>query len=426
MLDIKLVRENPGIVKTSQKKRGLPEEDIEKISELDRDWRALKSEVDNLRSKRNRISKEINAAKKQGKNLTALLKTAKEIPKLLEQKEKLMNEKKEQRDTLLKDLPNLIDKSVPVGNATKNKVIKVFGKPKKSRFPLKDHADILEALNLLDTKKASEIAGSRFYYLKGDLVKLNFAIINFALDFLARKGFILMQPPYMLRKDALASALPLSAFEDMIYKIENEDLYLIGTAEHALNAFYFNEMIEPSKLPIRFAGISACFRKEAGTHGKDTKGLFRLHQFEIIEQFIFCRPEDSWKEFDLILKNSEELLKKLKIPFRFVILSSEDTGRVPTKTVDFEGFFPSQNAYRELGSCSNCLDYQARRSNIRFQDKNEFKFVHTLNNTAIATERMIACLVDNYQQKDGTLKIPAVLVPYMNGKKFLGKKEKKK
>ena len=230
----------------------------------------------------------------------------------------------------------------------------------------------------------------------------------------------------MLRKDALASALPLSAFEDMIYKIENEDLYLIGTAEHALNAFYFNEMIEPSKLPIRFAGISACFRKEAGTHGKDTKGLFRLHQFEKIEQFIFCIPEDSWKEFDLILKNSEELLKKLKIPFRFVILSSEDTGRVPTKTVDFEGFFPSQNAYRELGSCSNCLDYQARRSNIRFQDKNEFKFVHTLNNTAIATERMIACLVDNYQQKDGTLKIPAVLVPYMNGKKFLGKKEKKK
>ena len=208
----------------------------------------------------------------------------------------------------------------------------------------------------------------------------------------------------------------------MIYKIEGEDLYLIGTAEHALNAYHMNETLSPAKLPIRYAGISPCFRKELGSHGKDTKGIFRVHQFEKIEQFVFCKPEDSWKEFDLILKNSEELLKALEIPFRFVILASGDTGRVPTKTVDFECWFPNQNAYRELGSCSNCLDYQARRSNTKFQDKDETKFVHTLNNTAIPTARMISCLVANHQQADGSIKIPKALWKYTGFKEIKTKK----
>jgi len=418
MLDIKLIRENPDLIKKSQKKKGFPEEDVDKVFSLDKQWRELKDEVDKLRNKRNIISKEINEAKKEGKNAKELLEEARKIPSLLAKKEKSMDELKEKRDSLLKEMPNLVDKSVPVGDATHNKVIKNFGKIKKFSFQPKDHADILETLNLLDTKKASEVAGSRFYYLKGELVKLNLAIINFALDFLNKKGFTLIQPPFMLRKQALEGALPLNAFEEMIYKIEGEDLYLIGTAEHALNAYYMNEVIEKT-LPIKFAGFSPCFRKEAGSHGKDTKGIFRIHQFEKIEQFVFCRPEESWKEFELILKNSEEMLKKLEIPFRFVLLSSQDMGRVPTKTIDFEGWFPSQKAYRELGSCSNCLDYQARRSNIKYKENNELKFVHTLNNTAIATERMIACLVDNFQQKDGSIKIPDVLLPYMSGKKFI-------
>ena len=418
MLDIKLIRENPDLIKKSQKKRGFPEEDVDKVFSLDKQWRELKDEVDKLRNKRNIISKEINEAKKEGKNAKELLEEARKIPSLLAKKEKSMDELKEKRDSLLKEMPNLVDKSVPVGDATNNKVMKKFGKIKKFSFQPKDHADILETLDLLDTKKASEIAGSRFYYLKGELVKLNLAIINFALDFLNKKGFTLIQPPFMLRKQALEGALPLNAFEEMIYKIEGEDLYLIGTAEHALNAYYMNEVIEKT-LPIKFAGFSPCFRKEAGSHGKDTKGIFRIHQFEKIEQFVFCRPEESWKEFEIVLKNSEEILKKLEIPFRFVLLSSQDMGRVPTKTIDFEGWFPSQKAYRELGSCSNCLDYQARRSNIKYKENNELKFVHTLNNTAIATERMIACLVDNFQQKDGSIKIPDVLLPYMSGKKFI-------
>ncbi len=421
MLDIKLIRENPKIIKESQKKRGFSIEEVDKIQEADKTWRELKEEVDNLRNKRNKISEEINKAKKEGKKVEDIINEAKKIPQLLEEKEKLMNENKETRDSLLKELPNLVDKSVPIGDASKNKVIKVYGKTKKSKFPLKDHADILEALDQIDTKKASEVAGSRFYYLKRDLVKLNYALINFALDFLNKKKFILMQPPFMLRKDVLSGAIPLAAFEEMIYKIEGEDLYLIGTAEHALNAYYMNEIIPINKLPMRFGGISTCFRKEAGSHGKDTKGIFRIHQFEKIEQFVFCKPEDSWREFDLILKNSEEMLKLLKIPFRLIVLSSQDMGRVPTKTIDFEGWFPSQKTYRELGSCSNCLDYQSRRSNIKYQDKNELKFVHTLNNTAIATERMMVCIVENYQQKDGSIKIPNVLVKYMQGKKKIEK-----
>ena len=417
MIDIKLIRENPELVKESQKKRGLSVDDVDKILGADKKWREIKADVDALRNKRNRISEEINQAKKSKKPVDKLIKEAKEIPKLLEEKERAMEEQKQIRDSILKDLPNIVDKSVPVGDASKNKVIKTYGKPLKPKFA-KDHAELLESLDLIDTKKASDVAGSRFYYLKRQLVKLNYAIINFALDFLQKKGFVLVQPPFMLRKEALAGAIPLSAFEEMIYKIEGEDLYLIGTAEHALNAYYMNEVIPNNKLPVRFAGVSTCFRKEAGSHGKDTKGIFRIHQFEKVEQFIFCKPEDSWKEFDLILKNSEEMLKLLKIPFRFVVLSSQEVGRVPAKTMDFEGWFPSQNAYRELGSCSNCLDYQARRSNIRYQDKDELKFVHTLNNTAIATERMIVCIVENYQQKDGSIEIPKALWKYTGFKEI--------
>ena len=429
MLDINLIRKNPEVVKQSQKKRGLAEGDIDKILKLDKEWCELKEEADNLRSRRNKISEQINQAKKQKKpsnQINQLIEEARKIPQLLAEKESQENQKKQERDEVLRDIPNIIDKSVPVGDASKNKVIKVYGKTKKLKsktgFKPKDHADILEALDLLDTKKASEVAGSRFYYLKGDLVKLNFAIINFALDFLRNKKFTLVQPPYMLRKEVLEGAIPLAAFEEMIYKIQDEDLYLIGTAEHALNAYYSNEIIDLKNLPIRLAGISPCFRKEAGAHGKDTKGIFRIHQFEKVEQFIFCNPKDSWKEFDLILNNTISMFKLFGIPFRTIVLASGDTGRVPAKTIDLEGWFPSQGEYRELASCSNCLDYQARRSNTRYQNKNELNFLHTLNNTAIATERMIACIVDNFQQKDSSIKIPKALWKYTGFKEIKSRK----
>lgn len=421
MIDIKLIRENPEIVRASQKKRGLNEKDVDNFLKMDKEWRELKIKTDELRSRRNKVSEEINNSKKQGKNVENLLKEAREIPGKLEQIEREMKEIEEKRNYLWREIPNIPDKSIPIGDASKNKVLEVYGKLPKFSFKIKDHADLLENLDLLDTKKAAEVSGARFYYLKGDLVKLNYALINFAMDFMREKGFTLIQPPFMLRRDVLAGAMPLGTFEGAIYKIDEEDLYLIGTSEHALNAYHIDEVIKSDKLPLRLSGISPCFRKEAGTHGKDEKGIFRVHQFEKVEQFIFCKPEDSWKEFDFLLNNSIGMFKLLGIPFRTVVLSTGDITRVAAKTVDLEGWFPSQNAYRELGSCSNCTDYQARRSNIRFQDK-EMKFVHTLNNTAIATERMLACLVENNQDSEGNIKIPSCLWKYAGFKIIKAKK----
>ncbi|MBI4440900.1 serine--tRNA ligase [Candidatus Woesearchaeota archaeon] len=416
MLDIKVIRENPSLVKESQRKRGMDEGVVDMMLALDKKWKVLKQEVDELRAERNRLSAQINAAKKEGKETSQLLQRAKEIPLLLEQKEKESNALDRERHTVLESIPNLIDASVPVGDATKNHILEVIGEPKKFSFPAKGHEELLTPLDAIDTERAAKVAGARFYYLKREIVTLNFSLMMFALDFLKKKGFTLVQPPYMLNRKALNGAITLAAFEEMIYKIEGEDLYMIGTAEHALNAYYMDDVLK--ELPVHFAGVSPCFRKEAGSHGKDTKGIFRAHQFEKIEQFTFCKPEDAWTEFDLLLSNSRELLTLLEIPFRFVALASGDTGRVPTKTIDFEGWFPSQQAYRELGSCSNCLDYQARRSNIRYEDKGERNCVYTLNNTAIATERMIACLVENNQQKDGAIIIPKALQKYAGFKKI--------
>lgn len=411
MLDINLIRENPELIRENQKKRSLNEKEVDKLLKIDKEWRELKKQVDELRARRNKISEEINKTKKKGENASRLVKEARELPKKLQEKENGLRQLEEQRLDVWENIPNLVDKSVPIGGEEKNKLLKEYGKVTKKKLK-EGHAEILEKLGLIDMKKAGEVAGSRFYYLKHELVKLNLAIINFAIDFLFKKGFQLIQPPYMLKKEVLEGATTLDTFEDAIYKIEGEDLYLIATAEHALNALKFNEVISQKDLPLRLVGISPCFRKEAGAHGKDTKGIFRTHQFEKVEQFVFCKPENSWKEFDLLLSNSIEMFKKLGIPFRTVILASEDTARVATKTVDLEGWFPSQQAYRELGSCSNCTDYQARRSRIRFREGVEMKFVHTLNNTGIATERMITCIAENYLQKDGSIKIPSCLWRY--------------
>lgn len=418
MLDIKLIREKPKEVKESLKKRGLDEKQVDELLALDERWRALIKETEDTRAERNKISESINAAKKAGKKIDDIIKRAKEIPGKLADLEKELKEVEEKRIFILENIPNIVDKSVPVGDPSKNKIIKIIGKPKKFSFPVKGHEELLLALDNLDMERASKAAGARFYYLKRDLVKLNFAVINLALDLLRKKGFVLIQPPYMLNRAALKGAVTLAAFEEMIYKIEGEDLYLIGTAEHAMNAYYMNETLKGEELPIRFAGISPCFRKEAGAHGKDTKGIFRIHQFEKVEQFVFCKPENAWKEFDLLLNNTIEIFKALEIPIRAVILSSEDMGRVATKTIDVEGWFPSSNTYRELGSCSNCTDYQARRSSIKYEDKNERAFVNTLNNTAIATERALVALVENNQQKDGSIKIPKALQKYTGFKEI--------
>ncbi|MBN1896643.1 MAG: serine--tRNA ligase [Candidatus Aenigmarchaeota archaeon] len=425
MLDIKFVSQNPGLVREDLKKR----KDTEKSKWVDdaikkyKEYGKLLYEVQNLRKRRNEASQEVGRLKKEGKDATKLLKEIKDIPKKIELSEKKTAELKEKIDWYMMRLPNIIHETVPVGASDEdNKIVKTWGTPRKFRFGVRDHIELTDLLDLADTEKASEIAGSRFYYLKKDLVRLNYALIQFALDFISKRGYSLMQPPYMLNRSALEGAVSLSDFGDVIYKIEGEDLHLIATSEHPMLAFHMGGIIE-SGLPIRYAGISPCFRKEAGSHGRDTKGIFRVHQFEKVEMFIFCKPEDSWKMHEELIGNLEDFFRELKIPFRVVNVCTGDLGSIAAKKYDLEGWLPGQKQYRELGSCSNCTEYQARRSGIRFREKTSdpTQYVHTLNSTLVPTERALIAIMENYQQEDGSIKVPEVLVPYMCGQKVIKK-----
>ena len=285
---------------------------------------------------------------------------------------------------------------------------------------MKPHGELLQELGLADFEKAAEVSGHGFYYLMGDIARLEMALVNFAVDSLAKKGYTLVEPPLMLRRKPYEGVTDLKDFETMMYKVDGEDLLLIATSEHPIAAMLMNETLDEKKLPIKFAGYSPCFRKELGSHSIDTKGLFRVHHFNKVEQFIFCKPEDSWKFHDELLSNGEELFQQLKIPYRVVNICTGDIGIVAAKKYDIEAWFPRENLYREVISCSNCTSYQATRLNIKYRKGEEKEHVHTLNSTAIATGRAIRAIVENYQQKDGTIKVPTVLQKYM-GKKVIGK-----
>jgi seryl-tRNA synthetase len=321
---------------------------------------------------------------------------------------------------LASTIPNLVHESVPIGtDESANQEIRKWGNIPTFDFEISDHIDISENLNLVDLERAAKVSGARFYYMKNDLVRLNQSLISYGLDFLSKKEYSLVQPPYMINRESMEGAIIADDFEEVIYKIEDEDLYMIGTSEHAMAAMRSKEIIEGKDLPLRYAGISPCFRKEAGAHGRDQKGIFRVHQFDKIEQFIFSRPEDSWKEHEKMLSNTEEFYQSLEIPYRVMLLSSGDMGKVSAKTYDIEAWMSGQNAYREIVSCSNCLDYQARRLKIRFRDKTneDTQYVHTLNSTLIATTRILVAIMENGQTKDGHIKIPNVLQKYMGNQK---------
>jgi len=417
MLDIKLVRENPATVKENLARRG--DEDkmgwVDKILEHDRKWRELKTKANKLREKRNKITREISKLRKEGKDARRKIKEAREILSKIERIEKEAEKNKEIVDHYLLLLPNLIHESVPIGKDENDNVeVRRWGKIPEFDFPAKDHIDLAMNLDLVDLERAAKVSGARFYYLKNELVQLNYALIKFALDFISNKGFVIFQPPYMLRRKPLGGGIALSDFEDVIYKIEGEDLYLIATSEHPLLALHMDEILDGRDLPLRYGGVSPCFRKEAGAHGRDTKGIFRVHQFEKVEQFVFCKPEDSWKEHERLIANLEEIFQKLELPYRVVNVCTGDLGTVAAKKYDLEVWLPGQGKYREAGSCSNCTSYQAVRSNIRYRDKpsESPKFVHTLNSTLIATERALVAILENYQQEDGSVLIPKALVPY--------------
>lgn len=415
MLDPKIIRENPEIIRKMLKNRAI-DFDFDGLVQCDKQRRELIIKTDELRKKRNDVSLEIAQKKKDGQDSAPLLEMMKDVSQKLEEMEKTQNKVELDYKKLALTIPNLIHESVPIGvDETANKEIKKWGEPPRLDFKVQDHVDFSTSLDLVDLERAAKVAGARFYFLKNDLVQLNQALIQYALDFLSKKKYNLIQPPYMINRNSMEGAIIAEDFENVIYKVEGEDLYLIGTSEHAIAAMHSDEILDGTKLPIRYAGVSPCFRKEAGAHGKDQKGIFRVHQFEKIEQFVFSRPEDSWKEHELMLSITEEFYKNLGIPYKVMLLSSGDMGKISAKTYDIEAWMGGQNAYREIVSCSNCLDYQARRLKIRFRDKTneQTQYLHTLNSTLVATTRTLVAIMENFQTKDGHINVPEVLQRYV-------------
>jgi seryl-tRNA synthetase len=426
MIDIKIIRDNPGFIKDMLTKRGL-NLPIDELLEWDKERRSLMIEVQNLRHRKNIVALEVANMKKEGKDPITLMQEMKIITDEIARLEDRIAELENKINYVMMRIPNIPHESVPPGTSEEDNVeVRRWGKIPEFDFEVKDHDEIAIGLGLLEIERASKASGARFYYLKNELVKLNIALIRFALDLLTKKGFEIYQTPYMLRRWVIEGVTSLQDFEDMIYKIEGEDLYLIATSEHSLAALHANEVLDGRRLPLRYAGVSPCFRKEAGAHGKDTKGIFRVHQFEKVEQFVFCKPEQSWEEHEFLLSNAEEIYQKLGLPYRVVNICLGELGVVAAKKYDIEVWMPAQRRYREIVSCSNCTDYQARRLNIRYREmphEERTKYVHTLNSTAIATERTIAAILENYQQKDGSVIIPEVLRPYMDGMEVLKPKK---
>ncbi len=419
MLDPKLIKEKPQTIQDMLKSRAV-DFDLDGLIESDQKRREFIIKTDELRKKKNQVALEIAQKKKAGEDASSILaqmrNVSAELAKLESQQEDIENK----YSKLALTIPNLVHESVPVGaDETANKEMRKWGEIPQFDFKINDHIDMSENLDLVDLERAAKVAGARFYYLKNDLVRLNQSLIHFALDFLAEKQYSLVQPPYMINRQSMEGAVIADDFEEVIYKVEEEDLYMIGTSEHAMAAMHSKEIIEGKDLPIRYAGVSPCFRKEAGAHGRDQKGIFRVHQFDKIEQFVFARPEDSWKEHEKMLAVAEEFYQKLEIPHRVMLLSTGDMGKISAKTYDIEAWMAGQNSYREIVSCSNCLDYQARRLKIRFRDKTneDTQYLHTLNSTLVATTRVLVSIMENFQTKDGHIKIPHVLQSYMGNQK---------
>ncbi len=426
MLDIKFIRDNAQIVKDDLKKRGKLDK-IAWIDQLIKDYAEsldIKQEVEQLRHKRNIISQEINKLQKEGKDFSAKIKEVREIPELIKKLEARQEELLKNIETKQRNIPNILHKSVPFGKDEKdNKVIRRWGKVTAPKFELVNHAELLEKLHLADFDTARKNSGQGFNYLLGQMAMLDLALQRYGIEFAVKHKFTPVIPPMVLHHEALLGALNgLNDFEDVIYKIENEDLYLIGTAEHALVTMQRDKVMQEKELPLRFCAVTPCFRKEIGGHGVDMKGIFRMHQFNKVEQVVFSKPEESYKHMEYMQKVTEKFFQSLKIPYRVIEICSGDIGAKFTKQWDIEAWFPRQKSYREVTSAGNCTDYQARALNIKYINKKQEKnYVHILNNTMVATSRAMVAILENYQQKDGFIKIPTVLQKYMYGLKKIAK-----
>ena len=415
MLDPKLLRENPEKIKSMLEARAV-KFPLDELISLDKERRELIIKTDELRKKRNEVSLEISRKKKSNEDASVLIGQMQTVSEDLRRLEETQIKVEDNFTKLSLTLPNMVHESVPIGkDDIANKEIKKWGTIPTFDFDIKDHIDLTQNLDLVDLERAAKVSGARFYFLKNQLVRLNQALLQYALDFLTEKSYTPIQTPFLINRNAMEGAIIAQDFEDVIYKIESEDLYLIGTSEHAVASMHSDEIIDGKKLPLRYAGVSTCFRKEAGAHGRDQKGIFRVHQFEKVEQFVFTRPEDSWKEHEKMLAIAEEFYQKIGIPYRIMLLSSGDLGKISAKTYDLEAWMAGQKSYREIVSCSNCLDFQARRLKIRFRDRTDEQpqYLHSLNSTLVATTRTMVAIIENFQTKDGHITVPKVLQKYV-------------
>ena len=424
MIDIKFLRENPDIVRENIKKKfqdaKLPL--VDEVIELDAEKRATQQKADSLRASRNKLSKQIGALMGQGKKaeaeqVKAQVKAQSDELIAAEAKEKELDEKILK---IMMTIPNIIDASVPVGkDDNENVEVERFGEPVVPDFPVPYHTEIMESFNGIDLDAARRVAGNGFYYLMGDIARLHSAVIAYARDFMIDRGFTYVIPPYMIRSDVVTGVMSFAEMDSMMYKIEGEDLYLVGTSEHSMIGKFIDQILPEAELPLSLTSYSPCFRKEKGAHGIEERGVYRIHQFEKQEMIVVCKPEDSMKWYDKLWKNTVDLFRSMDIPVRTLECCSGDLADLKVKSVDVEAWSPRQKKYFEVGSCSNLGDAQARRLRIRVNGENGKYLAHTLNNTVVAPPRMLIAFLENNLQADGSVRIPEALRPYMGGKEVI-------
>ncbi len=412
MVDLKALREDPEVFRTALRHRGRDPSLVDRALELDRAWREVLREVEGLRAQQNRASGEV--ARLAGEARAQKIAEVRELAARLRELEPEEKRRREELEQVLLQFPNLPHASVPVGAGEQdNVVVRAWGTPRAFDFPPADHVELGRRLGILDFERAAKVSGSRFYYLLGKGALLEMALVRYALDRLLRHGFVPVIPPVLVRPEIITGAWGGAAFDpQQTYRVAEDELALVGTSEQSLAGFYRDEVLDAHTLPVRFAGISWCFRREAGAHGRESRGLYRVHQFDKVEMFSFAHPERSWEEHEFLVQVEEEILQGLGIPYRVVLLCTGDLGTASAKTYDLEAWMPGRGGYGEVTSCSNTTDFQARRLNVRFRERGRTEYVHTLNGTALATSRVLIALLENYQEADGSVRVPEALVPY--------------
>lgn len=416
MIDIKLIRENPELVKSSQRGRGEDESIVDRLIALDTKRREAISAFESVRAEQNLLSKSVGAAK--GDEKAALLEKAKGLAAQVKEADARRAEIEAETTAVAKLLSNVLDPDAPIGGEADFKVIEHVGEPRKFDFEPKDHVELGKLLGAIDTERGAKVAGARSYYLTGVGALLELALINYAIQQATKAGFIPVIPPVLVNPPAMEGTGFLGQAAENVYHIEKDDVYLVGTSEVPLAAYHMDEILDAAKLPIRYTGYSPCFRREAGTYGKDTRGIIRVHQFEKVEMFVFTTPEDAKEEHKRLLQWEKEFLNAMNIPYRVLDIASGDLGSSANRKFDIEAWIPTQSAYREVTSTSNCTEFQARRLNIRMKDENGTRPLATLNGTLVAVPRMIVAILENNQNADGSVNVPEVLQPYIGKSKF--------